>query len=137
MRFTRSDLSAIVVAALFPAVLSYIVFAGWQLQHHEGTLLLGIIAGHLAIGGGVIAYLMRYLAHRQAFGVLAALCGLAIAGVIEIQLAGADHTLWATALKWAGVLLFLALNALLFVDVIAVAVNPYLVRRDERRAAGN
>ena len=136
MRFQRSDLPGIAVAALVPAVLSYIIFAGWDLLHHEGTPLLSMVAMNFAVVGGVIAYLTRYLAHRRAFIVTVALSALCVAGVIAMQFAGVDHTLGATALKWAGLLLFLALNALLAADVLAVAVNPYLVRRDERRAAG-
>jgi hypothetical protein len=136
MRFRRPDLTGIAIAAFVPAMLSYIVFNGWQLQHHEGTPLLGMIAGNFALVGGLLAYLTRYLAHPRAFRVIAALLGLAFVGVIELQLSQVDHTVWATALKWVGVLLFLALNTLLVIDVIAVAVNPYLVRRDERQAAG-
>ena len=61
---------------------------------------------------------------------------LCVLGVLYLQRAEMDGGL-AMALKWLGLLLFLALNVVLIVDVIAVAVNPYLVRRDERRAAGN
>lgn len=136
MRFKRSDLTGIAIAALIPAMLSFIVFNGWELQHHEGTPLLSIIAVNFAVVGGLLAYLTRYLAHPRAFRVIAALLGLVFIAVIEMQLSKADHTAWATSLKWLGVLLFLALNTLLVVDVIAVAVNPYLVRRDERQAAG-
>ena len=136
MRFKRSDLTGIAIAALIPAALSYIVFVGWQLEHHEGTPLLGMIAGTFAVVGGLLAYLTRYLAHPRAFRVIAALLGLAFIGVIELQLSEVDRTIWATGLKLLGVLLFLALNTLLLIDVVAVAVNPYLVRRDERRAAG-
>lgn len=137
MRFKRSDLPGIVVAALIPALLSYVVFDGWNLLHHEGTPLLGAIAMNLAVVGGVIAYLTRYIAHWRAFAGLAGLFALAVAGVFVVQATGRDHTLGATALKWAVLLLFLALNALLVIDLLIVAVNPYLVRRDERRAAGN
>jgi len=137
MRFKRSDLGAIAIAALFPAVLSYIVFVGWGLQHHEGTPLLGIVSSNLAIGGGIVAYLMRYVTHRRTFGIIAALLGLCFLGVVEMQYAGADHGWAATTLKWLGVVLFLALNAVLLWDVLAVAVNPYFVRRDERHGAGS
>lgn len=137
MRFRRADLPGIAVAALIPALLSYIVFAGWDLLHHEGTPLLSMVATNFAIAGGVIAYLTRYIAHWRAFGIMAGLLAIAVAGVFFVQFTGRDHTLFATALKWAGLLLFLALNALLVVDLLIVAVNPYLVRREERRAAGN
>lgn len=137
MRFKRSDLGAIAIAALVPAVLSYIVFVGWQLQHHEGTPLLGIVSGNFAVGGGIIAYLMRYVTHRRAFGAIAVLLGLCFIGVIGMQYAEMDKGIAATALKFLGIVLFLALNAVLAWDVLATAVNPYLVRRDERRAAGN
>ena len=136
MRFQRSDLPGIAVAALVPAILSYVVFLGWDIGHHEGTPLLGMLAGNFAVVGGVIAYLTRYLAHRRAFIIIAALFALCVAGVIAMQFAGLDHRIAATALKWAALLLFLALNTLLVVDVLAVAVNPYLVRLDERRTAG-
>lgn len=136
MRFKRSDLTGIAIAAFVPAMLSYIVFVGWQLEDHHGTPLLGIIAGNFAVVGGILAYLTRYLAHPRAFRIIAALLGLAFVAVIELQLSGVDGTVWATSLKLLGVLLFLALNTLLLIDVLAVAVNPYLVRRDERQAAG-
>ena len=136
MRFKQSDLTGIAIAAGIPAMLSWIVFNGWELQHHEGTPLLGQIAASFAVVGGLLAYLTRYLAHPRTFRVIAMLLGLVFIAVIEIQLSKVDHTIWATGLKWLGVLLFLALNVLLVVDVLAVAVNPYLVRRDERRAAG-
>ncbi|MFA7249328.1 MAG: hypothetical protein WC273_06795 [Dehalococcoidia bacterium] len=136
MRFKQSDLGAIVVAALFPAMLSFVVFHGWGLLHHEGTPLLSIIATTLAIGSGAAAYLMRFLVHREGFGVLAVLWVLTVAGIIEMQLAEIDHTGAALALKWVSLLVFLALNALLIADVLSVAVNPYLERRDARRAAG-
>lgn len=136
MRFKRSDLTGIAIAAFIPAMLSWIVFNGWGLQHHEGTPLLGQLAATFAVIGGVFGYLTRYLAHPRAFRIIAALLGLAFVGVLEMQAAGVDHTLWSLALKWIGVVLFLALNVILVIDVLAVAVNPYLVRRDERRAAG-
>ena len=136
MRFKRSDLIGIAVAAFVPAVLSYVIFAGWQLLHHEGTPLLGIIAGNFAVVGGIAAYGTRYLVHRRAFIAIGVAFGLCVLGVLYLQGAGMDGGL-ALTLKWLGLLLFLALNVVLIVDVIAVAVNPYLVRRDERRAAGN
>ena len=37
MRFKRSDLIGIAVAAAVPAILSYVLMAGWDLLHHEGT----------------------------------------------------------------------------------------------------
>ena len=137
MRFKRSDLPGIAVAALIPALLSYVIFDGWNLLHHEGTPLLGAVAVNVAVAGGVIAYLTRYITHRRAFARLAGGFALAVAAVFFVQATGRDHTLGATALKWAALLLFLALNALLVIDLLIVAVNPYLVRRDERRAAGD
>lgn len=125
------------MAGLVPAVLSYIVFQGWGLLHVEGAPTLGIVSSQFAVGGGILAYLMRYLRHRQTFEAFAELAGVAVLGVILIQYAEADHTIWSLALKWLGLLFFLALNVVLIVDVLAVAVNPYLVRADERRAAGN
>ena len=67
--------------------------------------------------------------------VIAALIGLCFLGVVELQYADADHGWAATSLKWLGLVLFLALNVVLIADVLAVAVNPYLVRRDERADA--
>jgi uncharacterized membrane protein (Fun14 family) len=136
MRFKRSDLTGIAVAAFIPAMLSWIFFDGWGLQHHEGTPLLGQMAANFAIVGGIFGYLTRYLAHPRAFRIVLALLGLVFIGVLEMQASGVDNTVWSLAMKWLGVVLFLALNVLLVIDVLAVAVNPYLVRRDERRAAG-
>lgn len=136
MRFKRSDLTGIAVAAIIPAMLSWVFFNGWELQHHEGTPLLGQMAANFAIVGGIFGYLTRYLAHPRAFRIMLALLGLVFIGVLEMQASGVDNTVWSLAMKWLGVLLFLGLNVLLVIDVLAVAVNPYLVRRDERRAAG-
>ena len=137
MRFKRSDLPGIAVAALIPALLSYVVFDGWGLLMHHGTPLLGIIAGNVAVVGGIIAYSTRYIAHWRAFAVLAGLFALTVAGIFFVQVTGRDHNLGATGLKFLAVLLFLAMNGLLLLDLLFVAVNPYLVRRDERRSAGN
>lgn len=137
MRFKRADLPGIATAALIPALLSYIVFAGWGLLHHEGTPLLSMVATNFAIVWGLVAYLTRYIAHWRAFAALGGMFAIAVAGVFFVQATGRDHTLLATGLKWAGLLLFLALNALLVIDVLIVAVNPYLVRAEERGAAGN
>ena len=87
MRFKRSDIGAILVAALAPAMLSYIVFQGWGLLHLEGVPWIGMIAGNFAVGGGVIAYLMRYLSHKQTFEALAELTGLAFLAVLAMQFA--------------------------------------------------
>ncbi len=135
MRFKRADLIGMSVAMLIPAVLSYVVFQGWNLLHHEGTPLLGAIAGNVAAVGGILAYLTRYVVHRRAFvGVLAAFV-LSVVGVIWLQFAGQGSDVPALVLKWLGLLLFLALNVVLVIDVLAVGVNPYFVRLDERRAA--
>ena len=136
MRFKRSDIGAILVAALAPAMLSYIVFQGWGLLHLEGVPWIGMIAGNFAVGGGVIAYLMRYLSHKQTFEALAELTGLAFLAVLAMQFADADHTVWSLAVKWLGILVFSLANLVLVWDVLSVAVNPYFVRIDERRAAG-
>ncbi len=137
MRFKRSDLPGIAVAAAMPALICYAIFAGWGLLHHEGTPLLGIIAGNVAVGGGIVAYATRYIAHWRAFALVTALFVVAVLSIFIVQATGRDHTGLATGLKLGAILLFLSLNALLFLDLLFVAVNPYLVRRDERRAAGN
>ena len=136
MRFKQSDLTGIAVSAGIPVLISWIVFNGWQLQHHEGTPLLGQIAVTFAVMGGLAGYLTRYLAHPRTFRILGALLGLVFIGVLELQASGVDQTVWSLALKWLGVLLFVLLKLILIVDVLAVAVNPYLIRRDERQAAG-
>ncbi len=135
MRFKRADLIGIAVAALVPAVLSYVIFQSWDLLHIEGNPLLGAIAGNVAAVGGILAYLTRYLTHRRAFiGIMTAFV-LCVVGVIWLQFAGQGEGALAVALKWLGLLTFLALNLVLVADVLAVAVNPYFVRLDERRAA--
>ena len=135
MRFKRADLLGIAVAALIPAVLSYVIFQSWHLLHTEGTPIQGAIAGNFAVGGGLIAYLTRYVIHRRAFIGIAVAFGLCVVGVIWLQFAGSGNGALATALKWLGVIAFNALNVVLIADVLAVAVNPYFVRLDERRAA--
>ncbi len=137
MRFKRADLLGIAIAALIPAVLSYVIFHSFNLLHVEGSPIQGAVAGNVAGGGGLIAYLTRYVAHKRAFIGIAVALGLCFVGVIWLQYAGQGSGMLATMLKWLGLLLFGALNIVLVIDVLWVAVNPYFVRLDERRAAGN
>ena len=92
---------------------------------------------NVAAGAGVIAYLTRYVVHRRAFWTVTIGFVLCFLGVLWMQLAGSGESGPATALKWLGILMFMGINVVLLIDVLWVAVNPYFVRLDERRAAGN
>ncbi len=137
MRFKRADLLGIVVAAAIPAILSWVVFNGWGITHVHGNPIQGAIAGNVAAGAGLIAYLTRYVVHRRAFWTVVIGFVLCFVGVVWMQQTGSGSSGPATALKWLGILMFLGINVVLVIDVLWVAVNPYFVRLDERRAAGN
>ena len=130
MRFKRSDLPGIAVAALIPALLSYVVFDGWGLLMHHGTPLLGALSGNIAGGAGVIAVLSRFVRRWDRVVIPLVLLAGCVAGVLVLQRTGDDGSSSATALKLAGVLLFGVVNVAVVLDVLVHGLNPSLQRRD-------
>ena len=135
MRFKRSDLPGILVALAAPVALTALFFTAFDVWHHEHTPLLGFMAVNIAVGGGVAAAFSRFIRNWDApIALLLILIGVVLA-VIWIQRTGNDGTALATGLKWAGVIAFLLLNAVVLVQVLSAGVLPILDRRDARRRA--
>ena len=61
MRFHRSDLPGIIFAILAPAGMMLLILASYQIWDHHGTPLLGMIAGNIAIGAGLLAAFSRFI----------------------------------------------------------------------------
>lgn len=134
MRFKRSDLPGILIATVAPALLFWLLVRAFALEDHHGTPLLGALSGNVAAGAGVLAVLSRFVRHWER--VLAAFVLLAgcVVGVFVLQQTGDDGSSFATALKLAGVLLFLVINVFIVLDVLVHGLNPSLQRRDARLA---
>ena len=133
MRFQRSDLPGLAIAALAPPALFILFLASFDVWEHHGTPLLGAMSANIAIGGGIAAAFARYI---RSWDVPLALFGLllaAVAGVIWAQQSGNDGTALATLLKWTGVIAFLLLNLAIVWQIVNNAILPILDRRDARR----
>ena len=135
MRFQRSDLPGLAIAALAPPALFILFLASFDVWEHHGTPLLGAMSANIAIGGGIAAAFARYI---RSWDVPLALLGLllaSVAGVIWAQQSGNDGTTLATILKWTGVIAFLLLNLAIVWQILNHAILPILDRRDARRKA--
>ncbi len=135
MRFKRNDLPGILIATLGPVGLMFLLLTSFQLWHHHGSPILGMLSVNIAIGGGLIGAFSRFIKARDAVvGILLALV-LCVVGVLALQASDNDGTAAATLLKLLGVVAFLALNVVVIQQILSNGLNPVLVRRDERRAA--
>jgi hypothetical protein len=135
MRFKRSDMPGILIAAIAPVLLLWLFLNAFDVWHHHGTPLIGFMAGNFAIGGGLLAAFSRFVRRWDVpLGALGALLLLVLA-VIWAQHSGNDGTALATALKLAAVADFLLLNLLIAIQVIENGLIPVLDRRDARRRA--
>lgn len=134
MRFKRNDIPGMLVATLGPVALFLLLLESYQLWHHHGSPILGMLSVNLAIGGGLIGAFSRFIkAKDTALGLLLALIFCAL-GVIGLQASGNDGVI-ANILKIAGILIFGILNVVVIWQILVYGVNPMLVRRDERAAA--
>jgi len=134
MRFKRSDIPGMLVAVIGPVGLFFLLLESYQLWHHHGSPILGILSVHLAIGGGLIGGFARFIKAKDAvLGLLGALV-LCIVGVLALQASGNDDV-FASVLKILGILIFGILNVVIVWQILVYGVNPILVRRDERAAA--
>ena len=134
MRFKRADMPGLAIAVLGPVGLFVLILESYQLWNHHGSPLLGIISVHIAIGGGLIAGLWRFVKARDVVLSLALALALAIAGVLILQSSGSDDSIFSTALKLIGVGLFLALNVVIIKELLWNGLNPILQRRDDAKA---
>ena len=135
MRFQRSDLPGLAIAALAPPALFILFLASFDVWDHHGTPLLGAMSANIAIGAGIAAAFSRYIRSWDAPLALLGLLLASVAGVIWAQQSGNDGTALATMLKWVGVLAFLLLNVAVLWQILNNAILPMLDRRDARRKA--
>jgi len=135
MRFKRADLPGLAIAVLGPVGLFLLLLESYQLWHHHGSPILGILSVHIAIGGGIIGGLWRFVKARDAIIGLALALALAIIGVVVLRSVGDGDTTLANILKIVSVVLFLVLNAAVIQQLLWNGLNPILQRRDDARAA--
>jgi hypothetical protein len=135
MRFKRSDLAGMAIATLAPVALFLLFLNAYDLWDHHGSPLLAIMSTNVAIVAGLIGAFARFIKNWDVVGGLIGGLLLVVIAVLVMQRTGADGTALATGLKWAGVLLFLALNVALIWQFLKHGVEPMLIRRDERRRA--
>ncbi|MCK9494805.1 MAG: hypothetical protein M0R75_04820 [Dehalococcoidia bacterium] len=135
MRFKRADLPGLAIAVLGPVGLFLLLLESYQLWHHHGSPILGILSVHIAIGGGIIGGLWRFVKARDAIIGLALALALAIIGVVALRSVGDGDTTLANILKIVSVVLFLVLNAAVIQQLLWNGLNPILQRRDDARAA--
>lgn len=135
MRFHRSDVPGLLIAVVVPVGLMLLFLASFDVWDHDGTPLLGAMAGNIAVGAGLLAAFARFIRNWDLvlglFGVLALAVGL----VIGLQQTGDDGTALAMTLKWVAVVAFLLLNIVIPLQYISNGLIPVLNRRDARRAA--
>ena len=135
MRFKRADLPGMLIAMVAPAAMFVLLVASYDLWHHHGTPLLGILSVHIAIGAGIIGAFSRFIRSWElTLGALALLLGCVV-GVLLLQRSGNDGTAAATALKLGGVVAFGILNVAVVQQILVNGLNPVLVRREARQAA--
>ena len=134
MRFQRSDLPGILIAAVAPALLFWLLVRAFGLEHHHGTPLLGALSGNIAGGAATLAVLSRFVRRWDRVAIPLVLLAGCVAGVLVLQRTGDDGSSLATALKLGGVLLFGAVNVAVIMDVLVHGLNPSLQRRDARLA---
>ncbi len=135
MRFKRADMPGLAIAVLGPVGLFVLLLESYQLWDHHGSPILGILSVNIAIGGGLIAGLWRFVKARDAVVGLALALALTIAGVLMLQSSGSDHSAFSTILKLVGVGLFLALNVVIIQQLLWNGLDPILQRRDDAKAA--
>ena len=135
MRFRRSDLPGLLIAVAAPPLLMLLFLASFDVWRHQGSPLLGFMAGNFAGAVGLAAIFSRFIRRWEwplaLLGVLAAVIG----GIIWIQRTGNDGTAFATALKWIALADFALLNVAVGLQVLTNGLLPILDRRDARRAA--
>lgn len=135
MRFKRADMPGLAIAVLGPVALFVLLLESYELWDHHGSPLLGILSVNIAIGGGLIAGLWRFVHARDAVVGLALALALAIIGVFILRGTGEGSSALANGLKLISVGLFLALNAVVIQQLLWNGLNPILQRRDDAKAA--
>ena len=135
MRFHRSDLPGIIFAILAPAGMMLLILASYQIWDHHGTPLLGMIAGNIAIGAGLLAAFSRFIHKWDVIIISLLLIALSVITVLTFQQLEYTSNIYYTLLKWVGVIGFLVFNVSVILQFLKNGVDPTLNRRDERLAA--
>ena len=135
MRFKRADMPGLAIAVLGPVLLFLLLLETYQLWDHHGSPILGMLSVNIAVGGGLIAGLWRFVKARDAVVGLALGILLAVAAVFVLRAAGDGDTAFANVLKLLAIVLFLALNAIIVQQLLWNGLNPILQRRDDAKAA--
>ena len=134
MRFHRSDLPGILIAALAPVGLTLLFLASFETWDHHGTPLLGAMASNIAVGGALIAAFSRFVRHWDIpLASLLLILGSA-AAVTLLQQSGNDGT-GANILKWVGVVAFLVFNASVVLQILNYGLISALNQRAARTTA--
>ena len=134
MRFHRSDLPGILIATLAPVGLMLLFLASFETWHHEGTPLVGAMAGNIAVGGGLLAAFTRFIRNWDIPLASILLMLACAAAVVVLQETGNDGT-GANALKWLGLLGFLVFNISVVLQILSYGLLPALDQRAARIAA--
>ena len=134
MRFHRSDLPGILIATLAPVGLMLLFLASFETWHHEGTPLVGAMAGNIAVGGGLLAAFTRFIRNWDIPLASILLMLACAAAVVVLQETGNDGT-GANALKWLGLLGFLVFNISVVLQILSYGLLPALDQRAARTAA--
>ena len=135
MRFKRADIPGLLIAVLGPVALFLLLLESYQLWHHHGSPILGILSANIAIGGGLVGGLWRFVKARDAVVGLALALALTIVGIFIMRGTGDDGSAFSTVLKLISVALFLGLNVVVIQQLLWNGLNPILQRRDDARAA--
>ena len=135
MRFKRADIPGLLIAVLGPVALFLLLLESYQLWHHHGSPILGILSANIAIGGGLVGGLWRFVKARDAVVGLALALALTIVGIFIMRGAGEGSSTLANVLKLVSIALFLGLNVVVIQQLLWNGLNPILQRRDDARAA--
>ena len=135
MRFHRSDLPGIIFAILAPAGMMLLFLSSYGIWNHHGTPLLGMMAGNIAVGAGLMAAFSRFI-HKWGMIIISlSLIALSVIAVLTLQQFDYTSGIYYTLLKWVGVFGFLGFNTSVILQFLNNGLAPTLNRRDERLAA--
>ena len=123
------------IAVLGPVLLFLLLLEAYQLWDHHGSPILGMLSVNIAVGGGLIAGLWRFVKARDVVVGLALGIVLAVAAVFVLRETGSGDSAFANVLKLLAIVLFLALNAVVVQQLLWNGLNPILQRRDDAKAA--
>ena len=135
MRFHRSDLPGIIFAILAPAGMMLLLLASYEIWDHHGTPLLGMLAGNIAIGAGLLAAFSRFIHKWGMIIVSLLLIVLSVIAVLTFQQLENTSNIYYTLLKCVGVFGFVGVNDSVILQFLNNGLEPALNRSDERLAA--